>query len=83
MSVTKLKTVGNWHATYWKNNAVAELRTNPSGRDAGGDRGAGAVTDGDWHSENVRGRVITGMLTGGDVHSDVHAVDRDQPEERT
>jgi hypothetical protein len=54
MSVTKLKTVGNWQAAYWQNNAIAELRT------------------------NVRGRVITGMLTGGDVHADAVAVAQDQ-----
>jgi hypothetical protein len=42
MSITKLKTVGNWHTTNWYSNAVAKPRT------------------------NVRGRVITGMLTGGD-----------------
>jgi len=46
MSVTKLKTVGNWQAAYWQNNAVAEPRT------------------------HVRGRVITGMLTGGDSYAD-------------
>jgi len=59
MSVTKLKTVGNWQATYWQNNAVAEPRT------------------------NVRGRVITGMLTGGDLYSDVLAVAQDQHKEPT
>ena len=59
MSVTKLKTVGNWQAAYWQNNAVAEPRT------------------------SVRGRVITGMLTGGDSYSDVLAVAQDQHKERT
>jgi len=58
MSVTKLKTVGNWQA-YWQNNAIAELRT------------------------NVRGRVITGMLTGDDVYADALAVAQDQHKGRT
>ena len=59
MSVTKLKTVGNWQAAYRQNNAVAELRT------------------------HVRGRVITGMLTGGDSYADGLAVAQDQRRERT
>lgn len=59
MSITKLKTVGNWHTTTWQSDAVAERRT------------------------NVRGRVITGMLTGGDASSDALAVAQDPREERT
>jgi hypothetical protein len=59
MSVTKLKTVGNWQAACWQNNAVAELRT------------------------KIRGRVITGMLTGGDVDADALAVAQDQHKGRT
>ena len=59
MSVTKLKTVGNWQAAYWQNNAVAELRS------------------------HVRGRVITGMLTGGDAYRDTGSVAQDQGKERT
>ena len=50
MSVTKLKTVGNWQAACWQHGAAGELRA------------------------NVRGRVITGMLTGGDAYADVLAV---------
>jgi hypothetical protein len=59
MSVTKLKTVGSWHAAYGEDGVAVQLRT------------------------NVRGRVITGMLTGGDASSDALTVDPDQPEERT
>jgi hypothetical protein len=32
---------------------------------------------------NVRGRVITGMLTGGDLSSDALTVAQDQREQRT
>ncbi len=58
MSVTKLKTVGNWQAQ-WKRKVIAAPRT------------------------NVRGRVITGLLTGGDTSSEAPPVAPDQRTERT
>jgi hypothetical protein len=59
MSVTKLKTVGNWHLAHWQDAAV-ESRTT-----------------------SVRGRVITGMLTGGDPSPDGLAVAQDHRRSRT
>lgn len=92
MSVTKLKTVGNWQTVHRQRNAVAERRTKPSGtpngsrteaREPGGDRGTGAINEeGDWGREHVRGRVITGMLSGGDTRSDAASVAQDQRTER-
>jgi hypothetical protein len=58
MSVTKLKTVGQWQTAHWQNNAVPELRS------------------------NIRGRVITGMLTGGDAFPDTLSTAEDQHAER-
>ena len=62
MSVTKLKTVGHWQTAHRQHGAVAEPWTNPSDTPPSGSR------------EHVRGRVITGMLTGGDAIPDGFAV---------
>jgi hypothetical protein len=46
MSITKLKTVGDWQPVRWQDVATVAGRG------------------------SIRGRVITGMLTGGDAASD-------------
>jgi hypothetical protein len=69
MSVTKLKTVGHWQSVHGLNNAVAGPGTTPAGSPANEPRA------------HVRGRVITGMLTGGDAFTDARSIAPDHREE--
>jgi hypothetical protein len=58
MSITKLKTVGNWQPPRWRDGVPVE--------------GKGSI----------RGRIITGMLTGGDPGSEALADEHDQGAEQ-
>lgn len=69
MSVTKLKTVGHWQSAYGQNNAVVGSGTTPAGSRANAPRAS------------VRGRVITGMLTGGDAFADARSIAPEHREE--
>jgi len=59
MSITKLKTLGNWQPVRWEDSAAGE--------------GQG----------EIRGRVITGLLTGDESPSEKSTVDPDQCAGRT